>query len=344
MPYDVRSADLAADRADIVNLWSGNLRDADTARYRWIYEHHPQGAVGCWVVHDSAGVAGVAAAFPLTIHGFGRQWRAGVSSDFVVGKAHRAIGPALMLQRTLAQSCGEKAQFDVVFGFANANARAVQMRAQFKDLGPATDLRKVVRSAAALTRRLGALGRVAAPAADAVMAAMERGSGASSDRWRCSDVAGFDARFDALWAAVSPAMPLTGERTSRYLNWRFRDHPHIRHRIVIAERQGGATLAGYLVWYAREDELIVADLLTDESSDAQVALIAHVLKQARELRLESVRLRYFGAPERFSALQQLGFRASESGRHVVMRVSPAAAPDLPLDRNSWYLLEGDADP
>jgi hypothetical protein len=249
-----------------------------------------------------------------------------------------------MLQRTLAQSCGKRAQFDVVFGFANAAARAVQVRAQFKDVGPATDLRKVVRSAAAFRRRFGALGRIAAPAADTAIAVMECRASESSRQWQCSEVQEFDARFDALWAAVSPTVPLTGERTSRYLNWRFRDHPHIRHRIVIAQRRGAETLAGYLVWYAREDELIIADLLTGESSDAQVALAAWVLNDARSLGLESVRLRYFGAPERFSALQRLGFRASESGRHVVMRVSPAAASDLPLDRHSWYLLEADADP
>jgi hypothetical protein len=345
MSYDVRPADLDADRADILRLWNGNLRDADTARYRWIYEHNPQGPIGCWVVTDgAAAVAGVAAAFPRVIQGPSRHWRGGVASDFVVDAAHRSIGPALMLQRTLAASCIGNDQFDVLLGFANKAASAVQVRAQFTDLGPATDLRKVIRSAAALTRRYGMFGRIAAPAVDSAMAFVERRSYISRGGVRCVEVSAFDARFDALWTRVAPGMPLTGRRTSAYLNWRFRDHPHIRHRILVAEQIGTSALKGYLVWYVRKDELIVADVLTDETPDTQLALIAQVLKDARVLGVESVRLRYFGPADRFRALERLGFRASESGRRVVMCVSPAAAASVPLERNSWYLLEGDADP
>jgi hypothetical protein len=345
MSYTVRPADLDADEGAILRLWDGNLRDADAARYRWIYEHNPQGRAICWVATDAAAeVAGVAAAFPHTIHGPSGRWRAGVSSDFVVGTAHRTMGPALMLQRTLATSCGEHQRLDVIFGFANKAARAVQVRAKFKDLGPATDMRKVIRSAGALTRRFGTIGRIAAPLVDTAIAVMERRSTASSGRLRCVEVTSFDARFDALWASVAQAMPLTGERTSAYLTWRFGDHPHIRYRTMIAERANGPALAGYVVWHTREDELIIADMLTDEARDTQVALVANVLKEARALGVESVRLRYFGAPDRFRGLEALGFRASESGRHVVMCASPAAASTVPLERNSWYLLEADADP
>jgi hypothetical protein len=345
MSYDVRTADLNANRADILRLWDGSLRDADAERYRWIYERNPQGAVACWVVNDAGGAtAGVAAVFPHTIHGSLRPWRAGITGDFVVDKAHRAMGPALMLQKALARSCVQDAEFDVVYGFANKAARAVQVRAGFKDLGPATDLRKVVRSAAALTRRYGTVGRMAAPAVDTAIALMERGSRRSTHVLRCSEVAAFDSRFDAFWARVAPSLPLTGERSSRYLNWRFRENPHIRYQTLVAERADTGALAGYLVWYVREGELIIADVLTDESSDALVVLAAHVLKCARDVRAESVRLRYFGAPDRFRALHRLGFRARDAGRHVVMCVSPRATSDLRLDRESWYLLEGDADP
>lgn len=343
MSYDLRTADLQANRADILRLCHDSLRDADAERYRWIYETNPQGAVGCWVVNDAGGSAtGVVAAFPHTIHGSIRPWRAGVAGDFVVDKAHRAMGPALMLQKALARSCVEDAKFDVIYGLANKAARPVQVRAGFTDLGPATDLRKVIRSARVLTRRYGPLGRVAAPVVDAAIALIERGSRQSTRALRCGDVAAFDSRFDEFWARVSPSLPLTGERSSRYLNWRFREHPHIRYHTLTAERADTGALAGYLVWYVREGELIVADVLTD-GSDALVVLASHLLKRARHAGVESVRLRYFGAPDRFRALHGLGFRASESGRHVVMCVSAAAAPDLRLDRDSWYLLEGDAD-
>lgn len=345
MSYEVRIADLNANRADILRLWRGSLRDADAERYRWIYESNPQGPAGCWVVNDAGGAAaGVAAAFPHTIQGSRGPWRAGVAGDFVVDKAHRTMGPALMLQKALAKSCVQDAEFDVVYGFANKPARAVQVRAGFTDLGPATDLRKVFRSATALTRRYGTVGRVLAPVVEAVIALMERGSRQSTHLLRCSEIGAFDARFDEFWARVAPSMPLTGQRTSRYLNWRFREHPHITYQTVIAERADTGAMAGYLVWYVREGEAIIADVLTEESSGALAVLAGHVLKRARQAHAQSVRLRYFGAPDRFRALHRLGFRAGDAGRHVLMCISARALSDLRLDRESWYLLEADADP
>lgn len=345
MPYEIRAADLAADRTDIIRLWGGGLREADAARYQWIYENNPQGAVGCWVVTDAPhSVIGVAAVFPQTLRDGARTWRAGVAGDFVVDKEHRAMGPALMLQKRFAGACAAGHAFDVVYGFANRAARAVQLRAGFVELGCATDLRKIIRSADALTRRFGVIGTLVAPFVDAGMATAElRGRGLSAN-YKCSESPVFDARFDELWARAAPGLPLTGERSSRYLNWRFREHPHIRYQTLIAERRDSAQIAGYLVWYVRDDEFIVADVLTDDSSGALVALAAGALERARTLGARSVRLRYFGADERFTSLQALGFRHSDSGRHVVVSIASTAPRDLFLDRKNWYLTEGDADP
>ena len=344
MSYTVAAGDLRDDRASILSVWDGSLRRADAQWYRWIYEDNPFGPVRCWLLRDApeGAVSGTATVFPRTLWGMGRPWRAGVTGDFAVTKAHRALGPALMLQKAIAHSCSQN-EYDVVYGFPNRPSQAVQVRAGFTDLGPAIEYRKMLRSAGALGRRYGALARVAAPLLDAAMLVAERRLLRSPEPFLFSETTRFDERFDDFWQRMRPAVPLTGERTSAYLSWRCSDCPNGGYRTLVMQHADSGAMAGYVVWCVRDDEVVIADLLAEDSTRGLAALAARLVDRARELRVSSVRARYFGAPERLGALRRLGFRATDSGGHVVMCVSPAAPAPALLDRNNWYLLEGDAD-
>ncbi|HSH45969.1 MAG TPA: hypothetical protein VK966_08940, partial [Longimicrobiales bacterium] len=41
----------------------------------------------------------------------------------------------------------------------------------------------------------------------------------------------FDERFDHLNHRIAKSGPLVGDRSSRYLNWRFMESPHAQHEI-----------------------------------------------------------------------------------------------------------------
>ena len=344
--YAVHAADQSVHASDLVDVWTGSLRTSDgDRRYAWIYRDNPSGPASCWVLRDTAagGVVGTAAVFPRCLLGMGRTWRAGIAGDFAVRPAHRALGPALMLQRAVIDAC-QNGNYDLVYGFPNHASWAAQVRAGFRDLGHATDLRKTLRSAPALARRYGTLAGSAGPLVDAVLRLRERWFARTSSQFRFHETTTFDERFDAFVARIGTKLPLTGERTSRYLNWRFGGAPDGPYRTLVMERASGGGIAGYLVWCLREREAVIVDLLAEDLEYGVPALATELLRQLRQVRADAVRARYFGAPRLVDVLRPLGFRARPSGRHVVIYVSPHTAfSDALMDRNNWYLLEGDSD-
>jgi hypothetical protein len=228
MSYVVRAADLASDRDAMLKLWQESLPSANEDHYRWMYEQNPFGPVSTWVLESTSegGIVGVATVLPRVLTGFGRRWRAGVTIDFAVAKGHRTLGPALMLQKTIVKACREQ-HFDLVYGFPVEAASRVQARAGFTALGKATEIRKTLRSAAALTARYGALASVAAPLVDGALRVVERRSMRSvAASYRFTEATAFDGRFDALWIRLKDTLPLTIERTATYLNWRYTRCPH----------------------------------------------------------------------------------------------------------------------
>ena len=343
--YVVHAADESVHSADVVDVWTGSLRTNDgDRRHAWIYRDNPSGPASCWVLRDTAGgnVVGTAAVFPRCLTGMGRTWRAGITGDFAVKPAHRAIGPALMLQRAVIGAC-QGGKYDFVYGFPNGASRPVQVRAGFRDLGPATHLRKTLRSAPALARRYGATAGLAGPVVDALLRLRERGAGTGS-QFRFHETTTFDERFDAFVARLGTQLPLTGERTSRYLNWRFGSAPDGPYRTLVMEHGPDSEIAGYLVWCVREREAVIVDLLAEDAEHGVLALATELLRRLRQLPVDAVRARYFGAPRLADVLRPLGFRAGQSGRHVVIYVPPhIASADALVDRNNWYLLEGDSD-
>lgn len=344
MSYVVRPADLAADRGDILSVWAGSLPTADAEHYRWVYQENPFGPVSTWVVEsDGRSVVGTATVLPRLLNGLGRTWRAGVTIDFAVARGHRTLGPALMLQKAILGACRER-QFDLVYGFPIEASSRVQARAGFTPLGKATEVRKPLRTATALTGRYGPLAGLAAPLVDRALRLAENRVRVEQQGCRCTEPPQFDGRFDDLWQRVKDTLPLTGERTAAYLNWRFGRCPHAKYHTVALESTAGDCVRGYAVWTLSGEEFIIADLVADTGANGSLLLMRELLRRARELRVETVRTRCFGALALTEVQRRLGFRASESARDAVICVPPDAPISTALaDRRNWFLLHGDTD-
>lgn len=69
-------------------------------------------------------------------------------------------------------------------------------------------------------------------------------------------VEAFDTDYDHVWDDVRPAFLLATHRTSRYMNWRYVDHPRFRYRRVVCHGSAGAV---YYVW--REERIAGRDQL-----------------------------------------------------------------------------------
>jgi hypothetical protein len=97
----IRVGDVDTDQQLALGMFTRylNLR-YDEAKFNWVYRQNPHGRGRLWVALESdGGGVGIADAFPRRVCVSGHEELAWVLGDFCVGDAHRALGPALALQR-----------------------------------------------------------------------------------------------------------------------------------------------------------------------------------------------------------------------------------------------------
>jgi hypothetical protein len=133
---------------------------------------------------------------------------------------------------------------------------------------------------------------------------------------RVHQVDSFDARFDRLWQSAARQFPILGERTSAYLNWRFRRCPDLRYRAMCLTGPSGDLLA-YVVYGRRGETVHVADLLFAEGRYLD-PLLAELLRLVRRENAQMLVVLYLGNPAVCKALTRFGFWQRPSGRKAML--------------------------
>lgn len=121
-------------------------------------------------------------------------------------------------------------------------------------------------------RRLqsGALARLAAKGANALLRAAFARSRVDNSTAAVGAGAAFDERHTVLWRAVASSGRVVAVRDCAYLTWRFVQHPVVAHRTF--ELCDGGRLAGYIVFHLEGDLVVVDDYL---ALDCAVAMRLH---------------------------------------------------------------------
>jgi hypothetical protein len=158
--------------------------------------------------------------------------------------------------------------------------------------------------------------------------------------------------FDEFWQRVRDRYPVTIERGSEYLNWRFLRHPFFDYQFLIARKDG--KLAGFLVYrFENVDDFKIAriiDFVAEES--AEMSLLSEFLKRAQNEKAQAADFMFSGSLYDDS-LKQAGFfdvRGTDFAKFPI-RFSPLSyskfviniAYDLSVPLQDFYLTKADSD-
>lgn len=348
MSYTLVHMDLENDKKDVINFWKTNFPKWPEGKYSWFYEKNIYGKATCWIVRNSegGGVIGTTAIFPRRFR-LGDQVLLGyVTGGFAVDKNHRILGPALQLQRAVIASCtGE--QIDFLYGLPNRLSEPVQKRVGFKVVGSTVRLIKVFRSYRYIRRVLKQpfLTRLVSVFVDLVLKLLAKENHYKMRKdLQGEAVFSFDRSFDQLWKKASQNFGLMGERTSRFLKWRFIECPHIDYKIFVLKGRQNNDLLGYVVYYLTKDGANIADLLASDNEETLENLIAHFLKFLGKSGCDAVSITYFGNKMFIEKLRKFNFSKRFDERRIVVYVNSNASyvRDI-FDQNKWYFLEVDND-
>ncbi len=332
MAFEVRMADLEADREAIINCLFRHLTPhSDNRRFDWLYCQNPFGRAKCWVASEGGELVAVLAAFPREVYGRGGRQQAFVLGDFCIDPHHRSLGPAIRLQRA-----GIEALVDggacCWYDFPSRTMTSVYHRIGLSPAGNQVRMALPIRLDKKVAQRVAVrpVAQVLSAIGNAALALRSRRP--LKDEIEVTEQTGNVGReFTAFAEQVNARWGTCVVRSSEYLNWRYRSHPYAQYKIAVARR--GAELAGYIVFAQEGDMMRVVDLLVGDDPSAFEHLLYKVVTEARA---EGVSTVSFPVPDSHAWIQRLqafGFRPREA--------TPVMIQARPQFSGQWLLLDGD---
>jgi GNAT superfamily N-acetyltransferase len=342
MALMIRAADLARDRELIIETLQRYLTPlSDSARYEWLYCGNPYGQAVAWIASDesSGETVGMASAFPRRVILGGTGEPCWVLGDFCVHPRYRSLGPALMLNRACLSGV-DRGTVAFCYDFPSERMMAIYRRLGIEPYGWMTRFAKVLRwgpklggvtSTPWLRKGLEILGGI-------------------RDRWSAPrptappgvtlslETAACGQAFDEL-DRTRERSKIHLERSSSYLNWRYRANPLGRYEFLTARR--GDQVLGYAIFGRSDSDAILADLFALEEPITR-ALLDGVASIARERGAVTLSAPALSSHPLVPHLLRSGFRPRERypvilyGRRNAERALAPAGGD-------WPFLHGDRD-
>lgn len=353
MSYSVVRADLVANKRDILRIWARSfLATSDNAstyedRFSWYYRNNPDGPGQCWLLRDSRSgrFIGTAGLGLRKIKVVDQLVQAGLLVDFAVDKEHRSFLPALLLQKEVRKAV--ERNLGLIYCAPNSQATAVLLRAGYVKLGMMVRYARVLNAAPyvrRVMRDIPGAGALAQPLNWALKVSARHTWRVLADEYVARELDSFDPRFEALWERASPDFPVIGERTPRFLHWRYACFPLCRHFIFGLLGRDEKKLFGYIVYCFERNTVSIVDLFFVNSDEVLASLLSEFLRFASMKNAVSVSLSFMGSGKIRKTLNQFGFRQRSDTRTLVAFVReerPLAS--AVLDQSNWYLVGGDGD-
>jgi hypothetical protein len=148
-----------------------------------------------------------------------------------------------------------------------------------------------------------------------------------------------DEEFSILNRQVCRQPGIFTDRTSQYLNWRYLDHPLVKHEILAARRNG--SLVGYAVFTQSGDQASIVDLCSLGKPDLVGHMLAGVLDLLRPRGVGTVSMTIGCTHPWSSIFERVGFRRRETS--PVVTYAPADGALFQRNGSPWYLMQGERD-
>lgn len=367
--FDVRLVPAEQVESTVLPLWLKGMSDPEIVhhiqeRFEWLYGHNPTGRTCSWVVVDrrSQEVLGACSIVPHRFHVGDAVLRAGLLVDFIVDPKARVAGPAVALQRGIAEQSAQEG-FDLLFGYPNQKAWPILARAGYKAFGGTRMWARSLRADPPRVRRMlerhlqtklsaGMAHRLSAALAWPVAWAVQAGSWCL-EAWQLTrnrTLKGQLRRFDRKAPQLSrPSTTLLHtDHSPEHLRWRFATHPTHDYRIFELH-DGDECVAWAIVrFYVESAEVQAAEWLTGHPALPK-AMWWHMARAVRSEGKQVLSINLAGSTEVDRSLSASLFIERPDDRKVILRaVNPLTAAllaSLPLlaTGQGWQLFAGTLD-
>ena len=365
-PYEVVRVPDDAIQATVLPLWHKGMSDPEIVnrvdqRFSWLYRDNPAGRPCTWVVKDRAtqAVLGACSVVPQVLFVQGRAVRAGLMVDFIVDPKARIAGPAIALQRGLAEQSGA-AGFDMLLGYPNHKAWPILARAGYEAIDITRTWARSLRRDPVGARRVlqSKLGRrLSDPVAQTVsallahpVAGLVQGAlwvAEAAQRLLHPGLSGSLRDFDGAFPELETSAPsrLKTEAGAVYRHWRYALHPTHVYRLFELKEHGQTTAWAIVRLYEESAEVQDAGWQAGRS-DLPGALWWSLPRALRREGFRVLSVNNAGDPAVDRSLAAALFVQRVDRRRVILRASNPQDADLVsslADGRGWHLFAGTLD-
>jgi hypothetical protein len=336
-------------RTAIETLWGQVYGGFSSVRYDWLYLNNPAGKATVCLLRDedSGEIVGSTALLPRNLWANGKTLKAAIAADLMVDHRHRSLGPAIVLQKGILGRLTETG-IDLVYAFPNPKSVPMTRRIGYRQLTQRMALVLPLRSEAFLRNRIHHVGarKVAAALIDIALRLRPRLYKPFRDFGREHFLAtSFNRQFDDLWSRIRSGYTLIGEKTSDFLNWRYRDSPQEQYAVFGLRARGQKEIDGYVVYSERDKRMHIADFACDPARISLQELLIRFALWSRTNGAEAVSIALTASSELKRSFHRAGFHLRENIDPLTV-FTPGSQPisiEAKPDQGYWYLVPGDND-
>jgi hypothetical protein len=307
----------------------------EAARAEWLYSKNPAGPAEILALRKHGGPwVGMVAIVPRQIWIDGTEHAGAYLCDFYVHPKHRSLLPALTLQKAAKKRLEDQKLLN--YAIPNEKSLPILKRLGADQTFPRYRWARPIRTRPYLARRSGRLGTLVSPLTDLALLLFDAAASVRLTNVRARWVEQVDDRFDQLWSEIRKAGLHIGDRSSRYLQWRFREEPGRTYQLLSLIDTSSERLIGYTVGEAVGREFAIRDLAVSSIDERIRGILSRMLYEMRKLDIDGVGLRIAAPADVLEALRGSGFRSRDP--ETVLVRGQCFAP-----KGSWLLTGADED-
>ncbi|MCP3178148.1 GNAT family N-acetyltransferase [Desulfuromonas sp. KJ2020] len=348
MPYSIVNADLKEDQDLIVSLWKRNFEGSPNGRFEWIYKNNPYGQPITFLLREEndGSIIGSYSLFPRTIWINGEYYTGYICGDLVVDTQHRTLGPAMTLIKAALKKSEEEDL--VLFGFPNNLSGPVLLLCGFKEIGPRTQLTKVIKSEYLISRHIKQkyVSKILSYPVDMYLSFKYCDMfNNKKNKYKFEVLDSFDSRFDELNDNVLPQCSLKGVVSSQYLSWRFENSPYGKSLIFVMTEKESNKIIGFIVFCENKKKISILDLAIKNNSMEEFRLmISRFSKELKSKKYESISYQYAGDNNFLNILKKNGFSIRSQELKTILYLPNSKKDKIDeIKKGHWYLTAADND-
>jgi hypothetical protein len=340
--------------ANLINQVFGRNRNSEY--FEWLYRRNPVGQALAAVVLCDGSVVGLMSAIPVKYSVSGTDVLFAQNVDLAIIERYRRLDVYMKLIVTQHDTLSQ-GNVKFSFGFTNKYSSAVASQTHgSKKIGTLPRFVKVLNARPFLAKTFSnkTLSKIVSPIANALLCTWYPRNVKIPIGLELKRIRQFDERFDIFWDQIKADYPIMAVRDKRYLNWRYKNGPHMNSEVACLQRVGSNEIVGFTVLgEIYRDECLrgqIYEIVTPRSGKPQITrcLLRFAVNHFYQKKTDVIDCWMFPHCHVHPELMKIGFVSRKKNTinfySQNLHVNDFAVHhDFLINHKNWYISIGDSD-